>query len=389
MTWPHALAALSLLVWLYLVFGRRGFWRAAPRFEDQWPPPPAAWPEVVAIVPARNEAAHVATALGSLLAQDYPGRLTVILVDDHSEDGTRAIAERLPVARHRLLVIGAPPLPAGWSGKLWAVAAGLRRAGEAAPGAPYVLLTDADIAHAEDGLARLVAMAEAGRLDLVSVMVRLRCDSFWERLLIPPFVFFFRKLYPFAAVNDPRAPAAAAAGGCMLVRQAALAASGGIEAIRDRLIDDVALASAIKHRPGGGRIWLGLSAATRSLRRYDRLAEIWAMVARTADTQLRHSLLLLLVTVIGLALVYLLPPLALALGAWERDPGLAGAGGLATGLMTLAYWPTLRLYECGLGRALTLPLAAAFYAAMTVDSALRHRRGVGGRWKGRVPTAEA
>lgn len=227
MGWFTALVAAALAIWSYLLLGRDGFWRSAPRLEAMACPAPAFWPRVVAIVPARDEAAHVADALGSLLAQDYPGELAIILVDDHSEDATRAIAAGLAAGDKILEVVEARPLPAGWSGKLWAVAEGLRHA--EGPGAAYVLLTDADIVHAPDALRRLVAMAEAERLDLVSLMVRLRCVSVWERLLVPPFVFFFQKLYPFRAVGDPRRRTAAAAGGCMLVRRRALADAGGIE----------------------------------------------------------------------------------------------------------------------------------------------------------------
>jgi hopene-associated glycosyltransferase HpnB len=287
-----------------------------------------------------------------------------------------------------LEVVRAPPLPAGWSGKLWAIASGLHHVGQLPPETAYVLLTDADIAHAPDTLARLVARAEAGRLDLCSLMVRLHCASLWERLLMPPFVFFFRLLYPFAAVNDPASRVAAAAGGCMLVRARALEEAGGIEAIRGALIDDVALARAIKRRPGGGRIWLGLATATRSLRRYDTLGAIWAMVARTADVQLRHSLLLLGFTTLGLALTFIVPPLALLAGLVQGETRLILPGALALGGMVLAFWPTVRLYRLGAAWTLTLPLAAMLFGAMTLDSAWRFRRGAGGRWKGRVMTPE-
>ncbi len=380
------LIGLSLVIWLYLLLGRHGFWRARPRLDDERPAAPRAWPAVVAVVPARNEAETVETTLRSLLGQDYRGKLTIILVDDHSQDGTRTIAERLAVgAAGRLEVIAAPALPRGWSGKLWAVANGIRHAERRAPTPPYLLLTDADIAHAPDNLGRLIAKAQAERLDLVSVMVRLHCAHFWERLLIPPFVFFFQKLYPFPAVNDPGSPVAAAAGGCILVRRRALRAAGGIKAIQGELIDDVALARLVADRPGGGRIWLGLGEATRSLRRYTRLADVWNMVARTADTQLRHSLLLLVLTLVGMVLAYLAPPLALIVGLAD-DSWLLGLGGLASAAMAVAYLPTLRFYGLGGGRILMLPVAAILFAAMTVDSALRHRRGAGGLWKGRVLT---
>ncbi|MDH3772583.1 MAG: glycosyltransferase, partial [Nitrospirota bacterium] len=254
---------LSLLAWLYLLLGRSGFWRAQPRLDGPPGPTPTAWPAVVAIIPARNEAESIAAAVTSLLTQDYAGQLTVIVVDDHCEDATAAIAAGLEVPRNRSLeVIAADELQPGWTGKLWAIAEGLRRADDLVPEAPYVLLTDADIAHDPHNLALLVAKAVVEERDLVSLMVKLRCQSSWERLLIPPFVFFFQMLYPFPAVNRPGNRTAAAAGGCMLIRRATLRAAGGIAAIRDRLIDDVALAHLIKHRTGGGEIWLGLTAQT-------------------------------------------------------------------------------------------------------------------------------
>jgi hopene-associated glycosyltransferase HpnB len=266
--WLLWLASLSLAGWLYLIFGRGAFWHA-----ESLPDPAVSserrLPDVVAVMPARNEAAYVARSLRSLLAQDYPGRFGVVLVDDNSEDHTRTIAEAIPTRPGRLLeVIGARPLPAGWSGKLWAVSEGLRRGFERMPDAPYVLLTDADVQHDPGNLRRLVAKAEADRLDLVSLMVRLHCQHLWERLLIPPFVFFFRERFPFAAVNRQHRTEAAANGGCILVRRQALRRIGGIEAIHDRVIDDIALAQRIKHYPppGTGRIWLGLTGSTSSLR---------------------------------------------------------------------------------------------------------------------------
>lgn len=384
MSWLPILSAVSLALWLYLLLGRDGFWRARPRIEDETPSPPPSWPPVVAIVPARNEAAHVGAALRSLLAQNYPGEFAIVLVDDSSTDETGEMARSLTSGgSHRLDVIEAAALPSGWSGKLWAVAHGLQHAAHVLPEARYALMTDADIAHAPESLARLVAKAEAERLDLVSLMVNLRCASFWERFLIPPFVFFFQKLYPFAAVNDPSRRLAAAAGGCMLVRRQALRGAGGIEAIRDRLIDDVALAQAIKSRPGGGRIWLGLSTTTVSLRVYDQLGAVWNMVARSADTQLRHSVPLLVATVMGMVLIYLVPPIAVAIGAALADGPSFGLGVMGTALMAACYMPMTRMYGLHACWSLTLPAAAVLYIAMTVDSAIRYRRGVGGQWKGR------
>ena len=368
-----SLAGLSLVVWSYLLFGRRGFWRARPRIEQARDPAPAVWPAVVAVVPARDEAALVERALGSLLAQDYAGELAIVLVDDHSADGTLAIAQRLArTAARPLEVVGAPPLPPGWSGKLWALACGLDHAGRRAAGGG---LPAADRRRHRPCAGQPRPAGRAGprreRLDLVSLMVRLHCASFWERLLVPPFVFFFQLLYPFGAVNDPGSPVAAAAGGCMLVRRQALRAAGGIAAIRGALIDDVALARAIKRRPGGGRIWLGLDdARRRACGAIGRLGEIWAMVARTADVQLRHSLPLLAAPCSASRSPSSCRRSLWLAGLLQGDALAAGAGALAQGGMALAFWPTVRLYRLGAGWALTLPLAAALFGAMTLDSAL-------------------
>jgi hopene-associated glycosyltransferase HpnB len=272
--------------------------------------------------------------------------------------------------------------PEGWSGKLWAMNEGLTDARSFAPGASLVLLTDADIAHAPDSLARLVSKAEAGGLDLVSLMVRLRCRSLAERLLIPPFVFFFQLLFPFEAVNDPLRSTAAAAGGCMLVRRSALEAAGGPAAIRNRLIDDVALAERVKAL--GGPIWLGLSEATVSLRGYDGIGGIWRMVRRTADEQLQHSLIRLIATVAMMGVMFVAPVLALLLWPWHGGPLLGTLGLIGWLGAALLYAPTARLYGRPLGWTVTLPLAAVLYTLMTVDSAWQHRRGRGGGWKGRT-----
>ena len=381
-------SALSLGVWLYLVLFRGEFWRCDQRLDDDRAPAPAAWPDVVAVVPARNEDGVIGGSLGSLVAQDYPGRFRVVLVDDHSEDRTRAIADRIAAAAAgRLIVTGARPLPAGWTGKLWAVSEGVRHAEglDAAP--PYLLLTDADIRHDPGSLRRLVAKAEAERLDLLSLMVLLDHRGFWAGLLIPAFVFFFQKLYPFPWVNDHQHPMAAAAGGCILVRREALNAAGGIAAIRGALIDDCSLAAAIQANPGTGepgRLWLGLTTRLVSLRPYTRLREIWDMVARTAYTQLSHSPWLLLGTLLGMALTYLVAPLVAL--SWPMDHvGKAGAMAVVTWLlMMVAYRPTLRLYDKPAAAALLLPVVGFLYSLMTVASAVRHWRGRGGLWKGRV-----
>jgi hopene-associated glycosyltransferase HpnB len=372
-------AVFSIAIWAGLLFGRGGFWRADQRLPAV-PPERPAWPAVVAVVPARNEAATIAAAVASLLGQDYSGGVRVVVVDDHSDDGTAEKARAVANGSDRLTVVTGAALPSGWTGKLWAVHQGLAAAARVAPDAVYVLLTDADIVHDPSSVRRLVAKAEAECLDLVSLMVLLHCQGFWERLLIPAFVFFFQKLYPFPRVNDPKRPEAAAAGGCMLVRRRALDAAGGVAAIRDRLIDDCALAGMIKC---SGPIWLGLTKDVRSIRAYESLGDIWRMVARAAFTQLSHSWLALAGTVVGMAIVYLVPPLAVALGLATGAAVPAIVGVAAWLLMAVAYWPTLRLYGLGLGWAFALPAAGFLYTLMTLDSARRHWQGRGGSWKGR------
>ncbi|MDD9878105.1 MAG: glycosyltransferase [Magnetovibrio sp.] len=369
-----ALASLSLFAWAVLEFFRGGFWRADQRLG------PAGelghWPGVVAVIPARNEAPTIGRTVASLLGQDYPGQVSVIVVDDGSDDGTAAAAG----AAANLRVVPGTPLPSGWTGKLWAVQQGMTAAQVYTPDAVYVLMTDADIEHAPGNLRELVFKAETERLHLVSLMVKLRAVSAWERLLIPAFVFFFQKLYPFPWVNDPASPTAAAAGGCMLIRRDTLDAAGGIEAIRDRLIDDCAMAALIKPK---GPIWLGLTKTTRSLRAYETLDEIWDMVARTAFVQLDHSYLAVAGTVAGMALIYLVPPVAALVGLVTPHDQLGLVGVIAWAVMCIAYRPTLALYGEPVWRSLLLPVAAVFYALMTVSSALRHLGGEGGGWKGR------
>ncbi len=372
-------AVIALGAWVVLVRFRGAFWRADQRLDGPVPGRDA-WPGVVVIVPARNEAATIGRCVVALLAQDYPGPLSIVVVDDGSDDGTAEAVRRAAAGSERLsIVAGTPPEP-GWSGKMWAVAQGLAEAEKVAPEAPFALFTDADIEHGPENLRRLVAKAEAGGLDLVSLMALLHCRSAWERLLIPAFVFFFQKVYPFPRVNDPERPEAAAAGGCMLVRRAALRRAGGVEAIRDRLIDDSAHGARIKRK---GPIWLGLTASVRSLRPHPRLADIWNMVARTAFEQLGHSAAALGGTVFGMAVLYLVPPAAALAGVAAGD-AVAGMAGLAAwSLMAVAYRPTLRLYGQPAWWVLLLPLAAVLFTLMTADSARRHWKGHGGAWKGR------
>lgn len=380
MTVLAGLAFSSLLAWVWLLFLRGGFWRADQRLADREGGGRGPWPSVAAVVPARDEAETIGATVSSLLSQDYPGPLSVIVIDDNSADGTARRATEAVNGDPRFHLLSGAPLPAGWTGKLWAVAQGVDLAATAVPDSEFLLLTDADIVHDRGNLRRLVGKAAGERLDLVSLMVRLRCGSFWEKLLIPAFVFFFQKLFPFAWVNDPHRSTAAAAGGCMLVRRAALDAAGGIAAIRDRLIDDCALATLLKRR---GRIWLGLATETISLRRYDKLSEIARMVARTAFEQLGNSSLLLAGTLAGMAVLYAVPPISLLVGLAAGHPGMAAAGGLAWAVMTFACWPTVRLYRLFPPWAAVLPLAAILYTAFTLESARRTWQGKGGTWKGR------
>ncbi|MEO0455257.1 MAG: glycosyltransferase [Cyanobacteria bacterium P01_A01_bin.114] len=375
---------LALLIWLGLLVFWGQFWRADQRLTPQTSPQLETWPTVAVVIPARNEAELIGRALRSHLTQAYPGSLSVVLVDDQSTDGTGAIASQLAKELGKntpLTILSGTPLPAGWTGKLWALEQGFRHLQQQPVPPDYVLFTDADIEHETVSVQQLVTKAEKNRLDLVSLMVKLRCQSTWEKLLIPAFIFFFQMLYPFSWVNNPYKKTAAAAGGCALIRFSALTRIDGLQAIRQALIDDCALGAAVK---AGGPIWLGLSTTTRSLRPYPNLQSIWSMVTRSAYTQLNYSPWLLLGTVLGMTLVYLVPPLGLLLGLLWGQPALALTGLTGWLLMALAYWPTLRLYEGSPLLAFALPVIALLYTLMTLDSARRHWAGQGGAWKGRV-----
>ena len=369
-------AAVALVIWIYLVAWRGGFWCAGER--DGGGPSPIVWPDVIAVIPARDEADGVGETVGSLLRQDYPGSFSLILVDDESADGT-ADSARLAAAASgrmdRLTVISGAALPAGWTGKLWAVKQGVDRANAAAP--EFLLLTDADIVYPPDALRRLVSQSLSEGLALFSMMARLRCESLAERALIPAFIFFFQMLYPFSWVNDRRRATAAAAGGCMLVRRKALQAAGGVEAIRGSLIDDCAMARLLKRQ---GPIRLSLSERVTSIRPYPTIAEIRRMVVRSAYAQLRHSPLLLAVALAGLAVVFVVPVLAALFGH-----GAAQIFGLlAWAIMAVAFQPTLRFYGLSPLWGPILPAIALVYMAFTLESAYQSVRGRGGLWKGRV-----
>ncbi|MCL1463212.1 glycosyltransferase [Argonema galeatum] len=428
---------ISLVIWIVLLCFRGQFWRA-----DQKLDVPATelekWPSVCAVIPARNEAEMLPATMRSALLQSYPGSFKIVLVDDNSTDNTANVAKNVAQEldkSQQLHILSGEPLPPGWSGKLWAISQGIRYAETLIPTPDYFLLTDADIEHHNTNLRQLVAKSQQDDLDLVSLMVLLRCESFWEKVLIPAFVFFFQKLYPFRWVNDPNNSTAAAAGGCILISREALNRVGGIEVVRQALIDDCALAQAVKNSRGfspansesplkwtkssfsalfrglqllardlnpwrvndpienfnnnqqpntQGKIWLGLTNLTRSLRPYPSLSSIWDMVARTAFTQLNYSPLLLLGTLIGMPLIYIVPPVGAIVGLLTGN-WLVTLVSLSTWLlMAIAYLPTLKLYGCSSLWSFCLPAIAFLYTLMTLDSAWRHWRGQGGAWKGRV-----
>lgn len=381
-----AFAVLSAVIWIYLIAARGAFWRAAERdtrFAPESLAAPSSWPRVVAVVPARNEADVIAEAVGSLLAQSYPGEFSVVLVDDQSNDGTGDAAMNEAVkltAMDRLTILRGTEPPAGWTGKLNAMATGVR-AIEAKAAPEYILFTDADIAYRDPkALERLVRGAAAKGTVLTSLMVKLRCDSMSEKLLIPAFVFFFQKLYPFAWVNNPANKVAAAAGGCMLVKYDALARAGGVAAIRGALIDDCAMGALLKKQ---GPVFLGLTEAVESIRPYDDFNHIRRMVSRSAYSQLDYSPLKLFGSVIGMALTYVAPPyLALFAEGW---PGLLGA--MVWAVMALSFQPILRLYRRSPMWGVALPFIALLYLGFTVDSAVQHWLGRGGAWKGRYQAA--
>ncbi|MPY57293.1 glycosyltransferase [Streptomyces spongiae] len=373
-------AVASLAAWLWLLLCQGFFWRTDVRLPAR--DEPDAWPAVCVVVPARDEAAVLPESLPSLLTQDYPGHAEVFLVDDGSTDGTGELAHDLARRHGGLpLTVSSPgEPPPGWTGKLWAVRHGIGLARAREP--EFLLLTDADIAHGPDSLRELVAAARTGGFDLVSQMARLRAESLWERLVVPAFVYFFAQLYPFRRIGVRGSRTAAAAGGCVLLRTDAAERAGVPDSIRQAVIDDVALAKAVKG--GGGHIWLGLAEHVDSVRPYPRLNDLWSMVSRSAYAQLRHSPPLLLGTVLGLAVVYLVPPVAFVAGLAAGSTAAAVAGGLAWLLMTATYVPMLRYYRQPLVLAPLLPFTALLYLFMTVDSAVQHYRGRGAAWKGRT-----
>jgi hopene-associated glycosyltransferase HpnB len=371
--------ALSLAIWVYLLAAHGGFWRIG-RVVAKPPLSPAAPARIAVVIPARDEADVVGRAVTSLLNQTGGHTVHIFLVDDASSDSTALVARQAAEAAGKpdmLTVAQGAPLPAGWSGKLWAMKQGLEKARAFSP--DFFLLTDADIEHASDSLTTLVAIAQAGDYDLASFMVRLECRTFAERMLVPAFVFFFLKLYPPAWIGNPRRKTAGAAGGSILVRSQSLDRAGGIESIRSEVIDDCALARRVK--ASGGRVWLGLAPETRSLRPYGSFAGIGRMISRGAFNQLRHSAWMLLLALAGLTAAYLVPPL-LVIFSHRLIPVLLGA--VAWAVMSLCFLPMVRFYRLFPLWAVALPVIAIFYMGVTVHSAARYWAGRGGQWKGRV-----
>jgi hopene-associated glycosyltransferase HpnB len=373
-----SLAVISLLVWVYLAAAHGSFWWIS-RFMARTAHAAGGPLLVAAIVPARDEADVIGLSLASLLDQ-RGARVHVFLIDDASSDGTAAVALRTAESSSKgsqLTVLRGKPLPAGWSGKLWALEQGVKAAASLHP--DYLLLTDADIVHSPENLANLIATAQDGKYDLVSLMVRLHCESLTERALIPAFIFFFLMLYPPLWIADPQRKTAGAAGGCILIDPQALEKAGGIAAIRYEIIDDCALARRVKNN--GGRVWLGLTAETRSIRPYGSFANIGRMISRAAFNQLHHSIMLLLLTLLGLTIAYIAPPMLL-LFMHRLVPAVLGAASWL--LMSLCFLPTIRLYGLNPLWSLALPVIAVFYMGATVHSALKFWMGKGGEWKGRV-----
>jgi hopene-associated glycosyltransferase HpnB len=391
----NLLGIIALGIWLHLFFGRGWFWRVGKVDADRESGESACeWPAVVAVVPARNEAETIGAVVKGLAQQDYPGAFSVVVVDDHSEDATASIAAQVARengASERVRVVSASALPEGWTGKLWALNEGVAgregaAAGVASRGDPgraaevpeFYWFTDADIQHAPDTLRRLVGRAERDGLDLASLMVLLQAKTFPERALIPAFLYFFLMLYPPKWIADEELGTAGAAGGCIVLRREALARIGGFAAIRSEVIDDCALAKAVKL--SGGKVWMGLTGKSASLRAYGTFGEIRDLIARTAFTQLRYSALLLAGTLAGMFLTYVAPVVLL----FARDPTARALGFGAWLLMTLSFLPTVRFYGVSLVWAPLLPLTAVFYTYATWLSAVRHWKGKGGLWKGRA-----
>ena len=368
---------LSLFIWVFLIFFRGNFWLADQMLEADVVQLET-WPSIAVVIPARNEENYIGATLQSLMAQTYPGEIDITVVNDNSTDNTVEAITR--IKDERIVLSNGSDLPEGWTGKLWALSQGINLSIRKNPSVDFYLFTDADIEHSQETLKIMVTKAERENLHLVSLMVLLNCRNIWEILLIPAFVFFFQKLYPFQWINNPNKPTAGAAGGYILVRRSALEAAGGIDVVRGEIIDDCAISRMIKKN---GSIWLGLTRNVKSLRSHNRLSEIWEMVTRTAFDQLNYSVTVLLVTIIGMIIIYLVPPFAVVWGLVFNDNLSLSLGVLCWVIMAIAYLPTQRLYQRPFWETLILPVAAFLYSLMVVDSAQRHWTKRNPSWKGR------
>jgi hopene-associated glycosyltransferase HpnB len=388
------ISLISGIIWIGLLLFRGKFWLCNQQLNNDNNNNLTlnSYPSVCAIIPARNEEEVIAISLESLLKQNYLGKFSLILINDQSTDKTEIIAKDTQIkinSPHNLNIISGIPLEKGWSGKLWAVNQGINYTKNLDNLPDYFLLTDADIQHNPNNLTALIYKAETEKLALVSSMVKLKCESFWEKLLIPAFIYFFQKLYPFSWVNNINKKMSAAAGGCILIRRDILESIGGISCVKNALIDDCSLAQYVKNYLQNNQtkykgIWLGLDENTISLRSYNSLKPIWDMVARTAYTQLNYSFLLLIGTVLAMTLIYLIPPLTIVIGIILHNTPIFLISLLTYLLITVSYFPTIKLYNCALIYSFTLPAIAFLYTLMTIDSAIKHWQGKGGAWKGRV-----
>ncbi len=370
---------MSVIVWFAIIFYRGRFWRSDQYLSNVTSPLPEL-PKIVAIIPARNEQLNISQSVLSLLRQDYKGALYLIIVDDNSEDGTLKILGSISEGLDNIFVIEGKKTPIDWTGKTWAMAQGVELAKKQFPDAKYYLFTDSDILHHRGNVTELVSKAMNENLALVSLMVKLRCISIWEFLLIPAFIFFFQKLYPFSLVNNPKKSIAAAAGGCMLIDCKKLEKSGGLEVIKTEIIDDCALAKNLKQ---SNSIWIGLTKSTKSLRSYSSLRDIARMVARTAFVQLNYSIFNLFATIIGMLVIYTFPLMGLLIGILIGEISLFVLGVMSLAMMFAAYIPTLKLYNRSIWEACLLPIAAFIYTVMTVLSAWQYLYGDAPTWKGR------
>lgn len=378
MTALFAASILSLLIWVSLVFFRDGFWKGRQRLgrpqQDM-----VGTPSVLALIPARDEAETIGAVISAIRAQNYPGALSIVLVDDQSSDAT--VAQAKAASLFDLRIVRTPDKPAGWSGKLWALETGWRDICGRGEKPDFIWLNDADIVHDPEVLTALVTKAQARQSALTSLMVRLDSSGFWGALLVPAFIYYFQLLYPFTAVSRPSSTAAGAAGGCILLERSWLEKLGGFDPLKDALIDDCTLARHIQN--AGGRLWLGHGTASRSLRDNSTLGSIWTMVRRTAYAQLGYNFALLLVCMAGLVLTFLVPPLAFVFGVLSGQWLMALLGGGATALMLLSYAPTLQLYGLPRWQVIFLPAVTVLYGLMTFHSAWAHITGTGNAWKGR------